>query len=441
MPDSSLDPVKLPLASAARSDVLEMPDGPLTVRRSILPGGVRVITEELPGTQTTTLGLWVATGSRDEQESEAGASHFLEHLLFKGTPTRSAFDIAAAFDEVGGESNAATSKETTHYWAKTLDSDADMTLATLTDMVTSSLITDEDVNTERTVIIDELAMAEDSPADVVHEAFATALFGDDPLGRPIGGTTASVSDLPAETIRELYRRHYHSRNLIVAGAGHLDHEQICAGLSQALALTDWDRDEAAAPASSDLLAGTGSEPPLEVVDRREVEQAHILVGSRWLNATDEQRPTSNVLLTILGGGMSSRLFQEIRERRGLAYTTYAFDSAYLDTGYFGLYAGCAPENVDEVERIMWGEVEKLAEAGVPEAELRRAKGQLRGNLALGLESSASRMMRLGRSEVTERFISVDAALARIEAVQVEEIRQMAEQMLAGPRARALVTNR
>lgn len=437
----SSGPIDLPQGSSKDTPSIVLPDGPLCATRSILPGGVRLITQQVPGTRAATVGLWVATGSRDETRQQAGASHFLEHLLFKGTLRRSAFEIAEAFDRVGGESNAATSKETTHYWAKTLDADSAMSVETLTDMVTSSLLAEEDVETERTVIIDELAMTEDSPTDVVHEAFSRALFGDAPLGRPIGGTTASIEEVSADSIRELYREHYHSGNLIVAAAGNLNHNQLEDQLTAALERSSWPLDPSTGTHQRQLAVGGEGEPPLEVVIGREVEQAHILTGGTWLDATDEMRPASNVLLTVLGGGMSSRLFQEIRERRGLAYTTYAFDSAYLDAGYFGLYAGCAPENVEEVEKIIWDQVEKLAAGDVTDDELLRAKGQLRGGLALGLEDSAARMGRLGRSEIIGRFTSVDVALQRIENVTKDDITQLAGSMLSRPRARALVTSK
>ena len=434
-------PIQLPSGSSVDMDTLLLEDGPLEVTRSILPGGVRLITQHVPGTRAGTVGLWVAAGSRDEARTQAGASHFLEHLLFKGTLRRTAFEIAEAFDRVGGESNAATSKETTHYWAKTLDQDVPMSVEVLTDMLTSSLLTDRDVETERTVIIDELAMTEDSPTDVVHEAFSTALFGDVPLGRPIGGTTASVEALPAESIRELYREHYYPGNLIVAAAGNLEHARVEDLVLSALEQSSWSLDPQAQTGSRHRLVMRREEPPMEVVIGREVEQAHILTGGSWLDVTDDCRPASNVLFTLLGGGMSSRLFQEVRERRGLAYTTFAFDSAYQDTGYFGLYAGCAPESVPEVEKIMWGEVEKLAAGQVEETEIERAKGQLRGGLALGLEDSGARMGRLGRSEIVGRFISVDVALKRIDAVTRDEITSLAAKMMEGAKARALVTNK
>lgn len=434
-------PIDLPLTASGRATA-QIEDGPLTVHRSVLPGGVRLLTESVPGTRAATVGFYVAVGSRDESDSQAGSSHFLEHLLFKGTATRSALEIASAFDSVGGESNAATGKETTHYWAKVLDSDAPMAIATLTDMVTSSLLRDEDIQTERTVIIDELAMSEDTPVEVAHEAFTSALFGKTSLGRPIGGTTESVLALQPDSIRDLYQRRYGSAALIVCAAGSVDHDQISQQVQDALERTSWNLSPDALPEAR-RSAQTGESwdaVERDVVLRRDIEQAHVLLGGPWLATADPRRIVSSVLLTILGGGVSSRLFQEIREKRGLAYTTYAFDMALADTGLFGMYAGCSPTNLPEVEKIMWGEVERLAESGVPSDELERAKGQLRGGMALGLEDSSSRMGRLARSELMGRFVSVDGSLERIKAVQPRDIMDMAVAMLQQPRGRAVVTS-
>ena len=438
-PAETLAPLDLPLGPADSSPELALPDGPLFARRSILPGGIRLITQFLPGTRAASVGLWVTTGSRDEEPEQAGASHFLEHLLFKGTRRRSAFDIARAFDAVGADSNAATSKETTHYYAKVLDQDLPLAISVLADMVTDSLLSAADVETERTVIIDELAMSEDSPGEVAHENFLSAVFGDTPLGRPVGGTVRSVSQTSPAAIRDLYQRRYGPDSLVVAVAGNVEHEAVRDLLLAALA-DSWPLAEDADPRPRRAATADLPLDPGESTIGRDVEQAHILVGVRWLPAADDRRPVSTVLTTVLGGGMSSRLFQEIRERRGLGYSTYAFDSAYADSGVFGMYAGSAPRNVAEVERLMWGEVEKLADGDLAEAELAQAKGQLRGGLALGLEDSASRMGRLARSEITGRFVSVDAGLARIDAVTADEVAGMARQILEQPRAKSVVTN-
>lgn len=430
--------VDLPLVGGDLDDTVKIPDGDLVVARTVLPGGVRLITEYVPGTRSVTTGMWVPVGSVDETPSQGGAAHFLEHLLFKGTKKRSAFEIGAAFDAVGGETNAATSKEATNYWARVLDDDAAMAIETLTDMVTGSVLSDEDVETERTVILDELAMSEDTPAEVAHEAFALSVFGDTALGRPIGGTAQSVQATTAEEIRSLYHQYYQPQRLIVAAAGNVDHQWMKEQLTAALQSSDWNLQKDAAPQLRKAQQERAVRDYDQIVIERDVEQAHVLVGGRWLSSSDPLRPVSTVLMTLLGGGVSSRLFQEVRERRGLAYTTYAFESNYVEDGLFGLYAGCAPENIAEVEKIMWGQVEEIASGNIGSDELHRVKGQLRGSVALGLEDSASRMSRIARSELLGRFVSLNSALSRLEAVEKEDISALAQEMLTSRGAKAMV---
>lgn len=434
-------PIKLPLGSATHGADLTLEDGPLEVHRSVLPSGVRLLTEKVPGTRSASVGLWVAVGSRDEEKQQSGAAHFLEHLLFKGTKTRSAWDIAAAFDAVGGESNAATAKESTHYYARVLDEDAPMAVATLTDMVTSSVLRDEDVEMERTVIVDELAMSDDTPAEVAQEAFFLSAFGDTALGRPIGGTLDSVRSISGDQIRRLYQDKYAPGELVVTAAGNVDHAQLVEQVTTALEASDWARFRPGDPNPRRSNDPKHFGAPTEEIIERDIEQTHILVGGQWLPTGDPRRPVSTVLTTVLGGGVSSRLFQEIREKRGLAYTTYAFEVGFADAGVFGMYAGCAPGNAAEVEKIMWAQLEELAAGSLEQEEVDRAIGQLRGGLALGLEDSSSRMSRLGRSELQGQFISVDASLARIEAVSRDDVIEMAAQMLAVARARAVVSPR
>ena len=415
-------------------------DGALT-RRSVLPGGVRVITESVPGLRSASIGMWFGVGSRDEAPGQEGSTHFLEHLLFKGTATRDAHDIAEAFDMIGGESNAATSKEHTSYYARVLAPDGMAALDVLADMVTSSLLEPTDVETERGVIVSELADAADDPADVAQEAFARAAFGEDtPLGRPIGGTNETVTAVPRDAVWEHYRRTYASDTLVVAAAGAVDHDEVCERVLADLATASWDASPDAAPRERRFEI----EPftALDVHDitvPRESEQTHLYLTCQGIAVRDERRWAMSVLTTILGGGMSSRLFQEVREKRGLAYTTYAFDTSYAGAGAFGLYAGCAPGDVDEVCAVMIGEFEKLAEHGVTEREMTRARGQLRGAMVLGGEDSLARMGRLGRAEVvTGRLRSMEENLRRLEAVTPEEVREMAVWLVEQKRARILV---
>lgn len=430
-------PLPLPLDL---SETQVLPDGDLQVYRSILPGGVRVLTQYLPGTRAVALGFWVPTGSRDETPELSGASHFLEHLLFKGTQTRSALQIATAFDQVGGDSNAATGRESTFFWAQVLDEDAPMALETLADMVTSSLLRDADVETERGVILDELAITDDSPGELGHEAFQLLIHGDTGLGRPVGGTAESVAALPAAAIRRIYREKYLPNNLIFTAAGNVKHEQICEQLQRALTTVGVELTEGQAPALRRAKVTEFSQPGTsgERVLRRPGEQAHVFVGGKWLPTLDPRGPANVVFSTVLGGGMSSRLFQEVREKRGLAYTTYAFSSAFADTGTFGLYAGCAPRNAREVREILWGQAEEIATHGITQDELARAQGQLVGSMFLGLEDSQSRMRRLGDSELRGAFIATPAAVARTRGVTVEQVQELAQTLVESARVEVLV---
>lgn len=430
-------PILLPL-DLPQTQVL--PDGDLQVHRSILPGGVRVLTQHMPGTRAVALGFWVPTGSRDETPELAGASHFLEHLLFKGTHTRSALQIATAFDQVGGDSNAATGRESTFFWAQVLDEDAPMALEILADMITSSRLRDEDVQIERGVILDELAITDDSPGDLGHEVFQLLIHGDTGLGRPVGGTAESVAALPAAAIRRIYREKYLPNNLIFTAAGNVNHEQICEQLQQAFAELGVELAEGQAPAPRRAKVSEFSQPgtPAEQVLRRPGEQAHVFVGGKWLPALDPKGPANVVFSTVLGGGMSSRLFQEVREKRGLAYTTYAFSSAFADTGTFGLYAGCAPQNAQEVRKILWGQAEEIAAHGITQDELARTQGQLVGSMFLGLEDSQSRMRRLGDAELRGAFIATPTAVARTRGVTTEQVQELAQTLVESARVEVLV---
>lgn len=420
---------------------LELIDDGATLRRSILPGGVRVITEFVPGLRSAALGMWLGVGSRDEAPGQEGSTHFLEHLLFKGTATRDAHAIAESFDLIGSESNAATSKEHTSYYARVQGSDALTALDVITDMVTSSLLDPTDVETERGVIVSELAEAADDPHEVAQDAFARAAFGaGTPLGRPIGGTYETVTAVPRDAVWEHYKRTYASDSLVVAAAGAVDHDAVCERVAADLAAAGWDQGAGALPRKRRFE----TEPlrRLDVHDvtiDRESEQAHVYLACQGIPVRDERRWAMSVLITILGGGMSSRLFQEVREKRGLAYTTYAFDTSYAGAGAFGLYAGCAPGDVDEVCAVMTGEFERLAADGVTERELERARGQIRGSMVLGGEDSLARMGRLGRGEVvTGRLRSMDENLRRLGGVTAEEVRSLAAWLVAQDRARVLV---
>jgi predicted Zn-dependent peptidase len=431
-------PWNLPLdpAGSPANELTAGQDG-ATIRRSVLPGGVRVLTEHMPGLRSATIGAWVGVGSRDETSGHFGSTHFLEHLLFKGTQRRTAMDIAEAFDAVGGEANAGTGKEHTVYYARVLDSDLPMAVDVITDMVTSARLDEDELETERGVILEELAMNDDDPSDVVHEEFAAAVLAGHPLGRPIGGTPDTIRAVPRAAVWEHYQWHYRPETLVVSAAGGVDHDALCDQVSQALTDGGWDLAAGATPRArrdSADLTGVG-EVGTELTVRRAVEQGNVIIGSTGISATDERRFIMSVLSAVLGGGMSSRLFQEIREKRGLAYSTYSFASGHGGIGTFGLYAGCAPAKIDEVSELMVLELEKLADSGITASELARSIGQLSGGLVLGLEDTGSRMSRLGKADlVTGELLSVAESLERIRTVTAEDVQALAKDLAARPRS-------
>ncbi|MEE1931054.1 pitrilysin family protein [Streptomyces sp. TRM 70351] len=405
-------------------------NGAGTVRRTVLPGGLRVVTEALPTVRSVTFGIWAHVGSRDETPSLGGATHYLEHLLFKGTARRSALDISAALDAVGGEMNAFTAKEYTCYYARVLDSDLPLAVDVVCDMLTGSLIRSEDVDAERGVVLEEIAMTEDDPGDCVHDVFARTLFGDTPLGRPVLGTVETVEGLTRDRVARFYRRHYDPTRLVVAAAGNLDHEDVVRQVGAAFERTGALRDTGAVPQAP--RGGTRRLTTAGRVDlvRRRTEQAHVVLGMPGVARTDERRWALGVLNAALGGGMSSRLFQEVREKRGLAYAVYSHTSGYADCGLFGVYAGCRPGQVHDVLAICREELAKVAEHGLPEEEVRRAIGQLAGSTVLGLEDTGALMHRIGKSELCwGQQLSVDDLLARISAVTPDDVRAVAADVL------------
>lgn len=421
-------PHALPLVPASEigAHLTVEQDSGAIIRRSILPGGVRVLTEHIPGMRSATVGAWVGVGSRDETEEHAGSTHFLEHLLFKGTARRSAEQIAREFDRVGGESNAMTGKEFTCYYARVIDTDLPLAVDLILDMVTSARLDDRDFELERGVIVEELAMNDDDPADVAHERFAAAVLDGHPLGRPIGGTPQIIRSVQRDAVWEHYREHYRSADLIIAAAGNIDHDTVCELVAQALAAGSWDLTSPTAPQSrrnADATVEAGITPAVRI--SRDIEQAHVLIGTRGLRATDDRRSVMAVLNAILGGGMSSRLFQEIRERRGLAYSVYSFSMPHAETGAFGMYAACNPANAAEVESLLTTGLERLA-TGISDEELERAHGQISGTTVLRLEDSYSRMSRLGRSElVFGELWSIGEALDQVRAVTASDVQALA----------------
>jgi predicted Zn-dependent peptidase len=404
-----------------------------TVRRTVLPSGLRILTEQVPGVRSVAIGVWVGVGSRDESLTEAGASHYLEHLLFKGTPSRSALEISAGLEAVGGELNAFTSREQTCYYARVLDRDLPMAVDVVTDMVTASLLRAEDVEAERGVILEEIAMHEDDPADHVHDVFSSSALGDGPLGRPVLGTAGSIASLTQPQIADYYRGRYQPAATVVAVSGAIDHDDVLRAVVRA-----W---EASAPGIADHALPDpprrGARRPYPGhgirVARRSSEQAHLILGTAGVSRHDERRYALGLLSTALGEGMSSRLFQEIRERRGLAYSVYSFTTHYADTGLFGVYAGVAPKRAAQVLALCREQLESVATDGLTAEELERAKGQARGSLALGLEDTGARMSRLGKSELAQgEIISVDETLERIDSVSLADVSRVAAEVLGQP---------
>ena len=436
---------------------LDMPEleadlGGGLMRRTVHPSGLRVLTERMPGARSATIGFWVGVGSRDEQAERGdapgslGSTHFLEHLLFKGTAARDAYEIATSFDRIGAEHNALTAKEYTCYYAKVRDVDVEGAVTVLADMVTGSVIDEGEFETERGVILEELAMAADDLADVANERFFEAVLGDHPLGRPIGGNPETIRAARREDVVAHYLAEYDPSTLVVAAAGAVDHDRLVALVLEALGLagerweTGVDRAPARRAAGADGDAARGAAATAEASGRgglcateRESEQINLMIGAPGLRAGDERRFAFGLMNSVLGGGMSSRLFQEIREKRGLAYTAYSFGASYSDGGVFGMYAGTAPEKAAEVAELARAELQKVAEEGITEEEHERALGQLAGSMALALEDSDTRMGRLARAELgTGELFTFDASLERFREVTAEEIRGIASEIAARP---------
>ncbi|MEU3371749.1 pitrilysin family protein [Streptomyces sp. NPDC006660] len=417
-------------AVARTQTLLKGQNGIGTVRRTTLPGGLRVVTETLPSVRSATFGIWVQVGSRDETPTLNGATHYLEHLLFKGTRKRSALDISSALDAVGGEMNAFTAKEYTCYYARVLDTDLPLAIDVVCDMLTDSLILAEDIDAERGVILEEIAMTEDDPGDCVHDLFAHTMLGDTPLGRPVLGTVDTINALTQAQISRFYKKHYDPRHLVVAAAGNVDHatvvRQVRKAFEKAGALSRTDAVPLAPRSGSRTLKATGR---VELLNRR-TEQAHVVLGMPGLARTDERRWALGVLNTALGGGMSSRLFQEVREKRGLAYSVYSYTSGFADCGLFGVYAGCRPSQVHDVLKICRDELDRVAHEGLSDDEIGRAVGQLSGSTVLGLEDTGALMNRIGKSELCwGSQMSVDDMLARIAEVTPDEVREVARDVL------------
>lgn len=406
---------------------------PPEVSVTTLTSGIRVVTEHMPSVRSVAVGFWVGCGSRHEQPAVAGATHFLEHLLFKGTDRRSAQEIAETIDRVGGDLNAFTAKEFTCFYARCLDRDLGLAVDVLGDMLVSSVIRPDDVDAERQVVLEEIRMHLDTPDDLVHSVFSEAVFGSHPLGREVLGDEATINAMGRDDVDSHYRQQYAPTNVVVAVAGNVDHDSVVAHVEEALG--DWRGAAPAAPPGEDF-----DEPVARHLLRtRPTEQSHLILGGRGVRRGDERRHAANVLNQALGGGMASRLFQEVRERRGLAYSVFSYLSMHAEGGTFGVYAGTAPDRAASVLDVINGELERVATQGLEEEELARAQGSLTGSLVLGLEDTGSRMVRLGKALTTDTpVLSLDELTAAIDAVTVEDVSKIAGYLLRSPRTLAVV---
>jgi len=380
-----------------------------------LPSGIRVVSERVPSVRSVALGFWVRTGSRDESPAQAGLSHFLEHLLFKGTERFSSLEIDETFDAMGAEVNAGTGKETTSVYSRFLDRHLDRAFDVLSDMVLRPSY--PDIDSERQVVIEEIAMYEDEPSDKVHDVLSTAIFGDHPLGRPIIGQAEVVGSVPVPDIAAYHDARYVPPNLVVAAAGSIDHDRLVALVDGALT-GQAGGGEIARPEPAPQSAA-----PQMRFHAKETEQYHLCLGAPGVARGDERRFALRVLDTILGGSTSSRLFQEVREKRGLAYAVYSYASQYVDSGHVGVYVGTRPDNVAEAMDVIGTELRRICDEGVSEAELDRARENVKGRTTLAMESTPARMNRLGSSLLMDvPLLTLDEVLARIDAVTLEDVR-------------------
>jgi predicted Zn-dependent peptidase len=388
------------------------------ISRSLLSNGVRVLSEAMPQMVSSTIGIWVQNGSRYETPQENGVSHFIEHLLFKGTSTRSAAQIAEEMDAVGGVLNAFTGKEYTCYYAKVLGDDLPMATDLLADIFLESVFDPAEIDRERQVVLQEISQAEDTPDDFIHDLFALKFWHGHPLALPIFGSVETVNRIDRALLTTFMAERYRAGRVFIAAAGQLEHERLVDHCERLFARIPGDgRGESIAPPP---------EHQTVLVHQKELEQAHICLGGPGLSQLDDLRYASYVLNTALGGGMSSRLFQEVREKRGRVYSIYSFMSSYADCGYFAVYAGTNPEWVDEVIEVTLEELRKVARDGLSSAELGRAKSQMKGNMLLGMESTDSRMNRLARNEIYySRDISLAELAERIDAVTADHVVELA----------------
>jgi predicted Zn-dependent peptidase len=410
----------------------------MSVKRSVHSSGLRIVTEEVPSVRSAAVGIWVNVGSRDEAPATAGASHFLEHLLFKGTTSRTALEISSSIESVGGEMNAFTSKEYTCFYARVIDTDLPMAIDVVSDLITSSIVTALDVDAERKVVLEEIAMRDDDPSDLVHDLFSDTYYGDTAIGRPILGTIDSIKGMSRSTVFNYYKKKYLPQDLVVAVAGNIKHKRVVAMVEEALSRDNF-LDELGAPVLRPNTPVKNSKQQSVGLLYKKSEQAHMFYGMEGVARADERRFAMGVLSAALGGGMSSRLFQEIREKRGLAYSVYAYAQQFAGSGVLGFYAGCNPTKAIEVVEIIRSVLSDVADNGMTHEEIERAKGAVRGSLVLSQEDSGSRMSRIGKNEIVYgQVMDFDDILKAISRVSATDIREIAGEFLVKTPTLALV---
>ena len=410
----------------------------MSVKRSVHSSGLRIVTEEVPSVRSAAVGIWVNVGSRDEAPATAGASHFLEHLLFKGTSSRTALEISSAIESVGGEMNAFTSKEYTCFYARVIDTDLPMAINVVSDLITSSIVSALDVDAERKVVLEEIAMRDDDPSDLIHDFFSDTYYGNTPIGRPILGTVESIKGMSRNTVFNYYKKKYLPQDLVVAVAGNIKHKRVVAMVEEALSRDNFLDILAAPVVRPNTVVNNTKQQSVGVMYKRS-EQAHMFYGMEGVARADDRRFAMGVLSAALGGGMSSRLFQEIREKRGLAYSVYAYAQQFAGSGVLGFYAGCNPSKAIEVVEIIRSVLSDVADNGMTHEEIERAKGAVRGSLVLSQEDSGSRMSRIGKNEIVYgQVMDFDDILKSIARVSVEDIREIASEFLVKTPTLALV---
>jgi predicted Zn-dependent peptidase len=396
-----------------------------------LDSGERIISERLDHVRSAAVGYWIGAGSRDEHAEEAGVTHFLEHLLFKGSERFSALQIAEIFDGLGGELNAATSREHTLVYGRVPDHHLATAMDVMGDMVFAP--TFAELDSERDVVLEEIAMYEDAPQELVHDLIADAVFADHPLGRPVIGTAEVISSIPREAIAGYHETMYVPGNIVVAAAGNIEHDEVVELVSRALA----GRVERSSSGPNVRPPLMQAPPPSLRFQQKDTEQYHVCLAAPGISRSDRRRFAASLLDAILGGSASSRLFQEIREKRGMAYAVYSFVSQYTDTGQIGIYLGTREENLEEALAIAAEQIADVAAGNVPEAELERAKENLKGRILLSMESTATRMNRLGKSLITDsELLSLDRIVAEIDAVEASSVAELAATFLAPERLSA-----